>query len=145
MSGRQLSASLTDHTKQLALDGRTDEITMAPRGNRLGDQVLTKYGERAAALAIIGDLGAKDAVSVLKAFASVNFEGYGDDADGEAFIATMFGTVDAGQGALTEHEIGELAWSARRAANSGGPGSPRGPLGTPFRTLGTLSGLTKTH
>ena len=32
-----------------------------------------------------------------------------------------------------------------RAANSGGPGGLTGPLSTPFRTPGTLSGLTKTH
>ena len=32
-----------------------------------------------------------------------------------------------------------------RAANSGGPGGPTRPLGTPFRTPGTLSGLTETH
>ena len=30
-----------------------------------------------------------------------------------------------------------------RAANSRGPGGPVRPLGTPFRTPGTLSGLTK--
>ena len=34
---------------------------------------------------------------------------------------------------------------AIRAANSGGPGVPTGPLGTPFRTPGALSGLTKTR
>jgi vacuolar protein sorting-associated protein 13A/C len=31
----------------------------------------------------------------------------------------------------------------RRAANSRGPGDPTGPLGTPSRTPGTLSGLAK--
>jgi hypothetical protein len=138
MSGHRLSASLTDHTKQLALDGWTDEITMA-RGRRLGDQVLIEYGERAAALAMDGNLGAKDAVSILKAFASVNFEGYGDDADGEAFIATMLGAVDAGQGELTEHEIGELAWSAAGLLTQGVPGVPQDD------PLAPISGLTKTQ
>ena len=32
-----------------------------------------------------------------------------------------------------------------RAANSGAPGGPTGPLCTPFQTPGTLSGLTQTR
>ena len=39
----------------------------------------------------------------------------------------------------------QMARLKRGAANSGGPGGPTGTLGTPFRTPGTLSGLTKTH
>jgi hypothetical protein len=35
--------------------------------------------------------------------------------------------------------------ATRRAANSRGRGGPTGPLRTPFRIPGTLSGLTKTH
>ena len=118
---------------------------MAPRGRTT--ETISVYGIPVLVVPRNGLKGALDArLNVTTVWLSIG----GDDLlEGLPFTSLHPDAIIAEMVSKTS-SILEAAFAAHphvniRAANPRGPGGPTGPLGTPFRTPGALSGLTKTR